>query len=173
MGIRRWISGTLRADRFEADEVDADSVDTDSLSVNKSFTVLGLGDSQNISNNTVTEVEFESIEADNLNAADVANNRIAMPEDGKYLISASIDWSSNEDWSTGDRAAPLPTVNGSVSPRVNSRRLKISTGREDKPAPTFAADLSSGDHVTLNAFQDSGSDQEMRAETQLIVVKLG
>ena len=31
MGIRRWLRGTFRADRFEADEVDAGSVNTDSL----------------------------------------------------------------------------------------------------------------------------------------------
>lgn len=29
--IRRWLRGTLRADRFEADEVDAGSVNTESI----------------------------------------------------------------------------------------------------------------------------------------------
>ena len=33
MGIRRWILGTLRADRFEADEVDADSVNTNHTTI--------------------------------------------------------------------------------------------------------------------------------------------
>ena len=36
MGIRRWLRGTFRADRFEADEVDAGSVNADEATIDGS-----------------------------------------------------------------------------------------------------------------------------------------
>jgi hypothetical protein len=117
---------------------------------------------------TDTEVTMQVQDFNNNLTVDLANNRITIPDAaaaGRYLIIAHASFSSNAN----NRRFVKATVNGGFEARIG----------EGNPGGTayiqcaVPADLASGDHITVTAWQDSGATLTLLAEAFLSVHRIG
>ncbi|WLW38163.1 hypothetical protein [Halorubrum tailed virus BLv36] len=168
MGIRRWISGTLRPDKLETD-----SVSTDKLSITEDFSRLTYeGVAQSIPNDSLTVVEWDTAPDDNLGAADPANNQFVIPEDGTYYITGWVEWQSDSGWSTGDQAA-FDTNGIGVG---TFKDLKIGTERQRVVLNDYISNFNANDTVDTAVLQSSGSSQSLEPGSDsmnLMIARLG
>ena len=108
---------------------------------------------------TRTKVGLDSIlfEDDEIVDCDPAEHTITIKEPGAYILFGSIQWQDG-DWSTGDLSNVEIRINGNFGARTKVD--KISQNVEERWTTTIK-ELSSGDVLTLEAQQDSGSDKEI------------
>ena len=155
--------------------IDAESVSAETASVAQSGTVISSNSTQSdVPRGTFAEIEFDTVEEDNLDAADLANNRITIQENGDYLLHVFAEWEDDDAWATGDDTAFLPAVNGNELGRSQYR--KVGDGAQTFNGPAIYRTLNEGDNVTGVAFQrsDGGEDIDIRdRQRELTVVKVG
>lgn len=104
---------------------------------------------QSISNSTVTVVTFSSsdVDYDQLEMFDDSNDRIIIPSNGNYLVSASGRWDSD---ATGDRAIYI-AVNGEYVTSV-----RVDSGTSIGHGTSANLYLEQDDYVDLRVYQSSG-----------------
>src|SRR5690606_28924757 len=77
--------------------------------------------------------------------------RLTAPRTGRYLITATVQWATN---AAGQRIVSL-LANGTTT-LARDARLAGSTGVIPVMTVTTIYQLSQGDYVTVNVYQDSG-----------------
>jgi len=123
-----------------------ESLNTDRASIGETSTRIFSTD-QTIPDQSVEQVNFDSIADDNLDAADTDNDRITIPRDGQYDIQfygrASVDGSDNTNRS---RCGILR--NGNLI-RETSNVLSGDFVRSEVQAVILGVELSAGDHIAV------------------------
>lgn len=135
------------SDEISADKpLNAGSVNTDRASIGETSTRIFSTD-QTIPDQSVEQVNFDSIADDNLDAADTDNDRITIPRDGQYDIQfygrAYVDGSDNTNRS---RCGILR--NGNLI-RETSNVLSGDFVRSEVQAVILGVELSAGDHIAV------------------------
>jgi len=115
---------------------------------------------QSIPNRTPTVVNLTSAQFEQGVAVDTANNQLEIQESGVYLLSAGITYSGV----TAD--GPVNTLITANSTDQSVGEVFVDTSRvgDTDPQCTTAAlvDLSAGDTVQLQAFQDTGGSRDLQ-----------
>lgn len=111
---------------------------------------------QSISDSSPTEIDFDTTAANTTDALtpSTANNNVTVEEAGSYMVIARITYDGDSGWSTGDFAAVNISLNGSTA--AAGEEIKVGTENE-KAKSIYLDELSSGDAITAEAFQTSGS----------------
>lgn len=144
--------GTISTNALEAAEISKD----------ESFSVLYNDSQQTIQNSTITQLEFNNTDGDDLNVADLANNQAVIQKDGDYAIQLYATWESDAGWTTGDRAE-FESINANVDLHGPNAQPKISSSQQLIKTPAYPVTMQSGQTITANLFQDSGADKNLTA----------
>lgn len=108
---------------------------------------------QNIANNTLTAITFQTAEKDTpAGFADTANNRLVIPTTGRYYVEAQLRWASAAG---GDRWLGL-ALNGSYFKGAGTPTSVAST-ISGFVAVSFRYDFTAGDALTASGLQNSGA----------------
>lgn len=131
-----------------------------------------------ISSGSVTTVPIDSagIEDTDVITVDTTNNKFTTQVDGLWLITGVASWGPDNGWTTGDSAKIRANVGGSTETFGN--QVKTGTGGEGIPVPPVIIDVTANTDIKIEAFQDSGSNQDIRGDsdkktTRLVLVRLG
>jgi hypothetical protein len=166
----RRMPASLTAESAEVGSLSAEeaSITKDAVQVYNSST------DQTIADSTVTTVELDSVQYDNLGAADLSNNQIVIQNAGTYIITGMVRWANDSGWSTGDRFSARIKADSTYGPTY---QRKVGTGSQITPAVPAIAELNSGESITMEVFQSSGADKILdhgsRTFTRLEVGRLG
>jgi hypothetical protein len=111
-----------------------------------------LGSSQSIANTTITTVVFDTETYDSASAYDTATGIFTVPSEqaGKYFIAASIRQSSATNYTVQCRITVNSKSITSTNSNFNSNTVNSST----------VYNLSVGDTVKVQTYQDSGSTKD-------------
>ena len=154
---------------------DSESVSTEAASVAQSGTVISSNSTQSdVPSGTFAEIEFDTVEEDNLDAADLANNRITIQEDGDYLLHVFAEWEEDDAWTTGDEAGFTLAINGGFVGRALYK--KVGDGSQSVNSAVIYRKLEQGDNITgLGRHTIDGADTASIRDRQreLTVVKVG
>lgn len=169
--------GNWFSDRHaQRDELDARLLSSDEASISEVAALVYLsGSLQTVSTATVTKVQFDSIELEDVNVLDVdtTNNNITVQKAGTYFVSPQIKWNADTGWSTADYAELLVKVNGAIVEEQYQR--KVGTDAQGV-GRTYVGDLAVGDTITVAAYQDSGAGKDIansQPDTRIQVGRLG
>jgi len=110
---------------------------------------------QTISDGTFETVEFDSesfCEGDSV-VVDLTNHQFDIRRAGTYVVTGSVLWSSDADWTTGDVIRLMLYINASTW--TDYWLAKVGT---DYQAMTFTdlVNVSAGDTIHLEVRQESG-----------------
>jgi len=124
---------------------------------------------QTIPTGSVTRIELDTEIYDDEGELDLANNRIVVNEDGRYLLQGRV---MSADVGAGNRIVLMLYAGG-----IRVDRWQIgSTGMDEHAYVGETVELVAGDAVYLNFYQNSGGDLTVygnREDTWLAVNKLG
>jgi hypothetical protein len=124
--------------------------------VNPAICVATQTVAQSIPTGAWTSLSFnaESIDTANMHNPASLNTRITIPTDGKYLLAGSVCFVSN---ATGRRGLQW-AINGVANPYGGAVMLPtLSTSTPAIPSSTLPVQLTAGQYVELQAFQDTGA----------------
>ena len=124
---------------------------------------------QSVGNNSQTVITWQTTEFDeNSDMADLANNRLTAPVAGIYIVTAGGEWQANL---SGQRQVSL-LQNGSGFAWVTNAPSISTIWRMNVSG---VVKLAAGDHIQLQAFQNSGGSLNMNNtdHTFLAMTKIG
>jgi hypothetical protein len=113
--------------------------------------------SQSISNQTVTQVNLSSTKYDDRGDFNATKNAVVASTAGRYKIEGSVYFGSMAD---STRIEALIKINGTgfaFDDEHAAKNAAISAGT------SIEANLSQGDEVTMDIYQDSGSSQSTQS----------
>ena len=165
------LDGVSLASALDANNQDLNSVGTASVAsleaeVVKSpprYVSLRASSQRTIPSGTFTRPNLEDTTGSNSEldfTVDESNDEVSISEEGAYLVTCGVRWSSDTDWSTGDQIICRPFVDGSQIVSGNDRKV----GTEVQQISTYPrlinipANTSRTFHMEL--FQESGDGKE-------------
>lgn len=120
---------------------------------------------QSISNNTFTDISFDTEVADNDNMFAATSTTVTIQHDGYILNLAGMKWGAS---GTGLRAQAI-SINGTVVDDM-AFELGADAGSNNRYGCGGGVPLVTSDTVKLNGFQASGG--ALNAQARLLVVRL-
>lgn len=143
------------------------SVSTEVVSIGNIVCELrwsGSGDSQEIPDETMTKVEWDTIDIEDSDVieADLDNDEVIVKGEGRYLTSAQVGWEGGS-FSTGDLIRCSIFQNGSRQSLYDGR--KSGDGFESSFAPPTVLDLSESDTISVRVEQRSGDTQRLNSDS--------
>lgn len=124
---------------------------------------LHLSTPQPVADSTVTKVLLDDPDVDNSGLmADLANNRITAARAGTYRLVMKVVWSSVT--AAGVRYVGQVALNGSATAATAEVPI-YAAGSYATNVDTRLFSLAAGDHLELNAYQNSGSTQNVHGST--------
>lgn len=178
---RAKVDGGLLASSVDTNDLGAkrarvDHSDANLSSVSNVATKAISGSSQTVSSSSITEITLiaTQFESSRVVAGDTANDQLLIQEDGTYLVAGQVAYAGSADWTAGDRFQSRVLIGGSV---ISKMQRGHPGGTDDEHALTVGiAEASAGEAVTLETYQDSGSDQSTATggdTTYLSVARMG
>jgi len=155
MGIRRWISGTLRPDKLETD-----SVNTENLLYRQAppGAAVKLDGNQDIASGTLTNVHWEVGERDPDGLLDAGQNAVVIPSGYSFAkVTTALNFRNQisgafDVFDIQLNGADIPTFGGRIRSEATQQSALIATA-------WFAIDQ--GDEITTRVRQESGSSESL------------
>lgn len=153
------------------------SVSTEVANIDQTSAKLNSNDpNQTIPNADFQKIQFTEagVEDTDVLDADLSNNEIIVQADGTYIISSSWTW-NNDGLTAGDEIFGEIRVNGSRADGGQSRKTHNGSNRSTQHVPAIVVNLTAADTISVNVYQESGSDERLAGENtcQLSVVRVG
>jgi len=181
MGIRRWLSGTLRPDDVETDSITADSATVNGTTTTntleaeqRSITNLAAQayqtSEQTVSNSTETKVQWDASEFEDTSVIDVdiTNNKLIVQKAGLYLIMAKITFKN-----LPNDTFVLSSLNINGALVESNPNFYLGNQVQDTTHPVDAVErLSINDEIELFVDQRAGGDENTRAASQATNIKV-
>jgi len=164
--IRHNLAQSLIIDQLNGSDIDFQqsdlsniaSVSTDRASIGEVAARAGLTTDQSIPGDltdAVVNIDSQDFADTSVVVVDTTNNQFTIQEEGTYEVEATINWRDSANWSQGDTAVVSIAINGS---REDQFEHEVAAGNSRFSLNTsYTQPFSSGDAITFEARQDSGS----------------
>lgn len=111
---------------------------------------------QTVASGGFAQVVFDDIDYDHRGESDVANDQITVERSGLYLLNGSLSW---DPFSAAGQAFGRILVNG--TPVQTLARVHVEVDESPYLTGQTVMTLDKGDTITMEAYQDSGSGQDI------------